>query len=114
MDTRVHIADRLRRSFDPTNRHAVAAQIANLLSPGTPEELERRRAHLLALILIAIVCAMSHVTGWTDRHAQYTVYVVAIAVAAVAGGTAPGCVAALAAVLLASAGRESTSAPPRV
>jgi PAS domain S-box-containing protein len=103
MDTRVHIADRLRHSFDPTNRHAVATQIADLLSPRTPEELERRRAHLLALLLVAIVGAISHVTGWTDRHAQYTVYVVAIAVAAVVGGTAPGCVAALAAVLLASA-----------
>ena len=103
MDTRVHIADRLRQSFDSTKRHAVAAQIANLLSPRTPEELERRRAHLLALLLVAIVCATSHVTGWTDRHAQYTVYVVAIAIAAVVGGIAPGCVAALAAVLLASA-----------
>ena len=81
MDTRVHIADRLKHSFDPANRRAAAAQIADLLSPRTPEELERRRAHLLALLLVAIVCAMSHVTGWTDRHAQYTVYVVAIAVA---------------------------------
>jgi len=103
MDTRVHVVDRLKQSFDPANRHALAAQIANLLSTRTPEELERRRAHLLALLLIAIVCAIGHVTGWTDRHAQYTVYVVAIAVAAVVGGTAPGCVAALAAILLTNA-----------
>lgn len=102
MDTRVHMADRVRQSFDRTNRRA-AAQIADLLSPRTPEELQRRRAHLFALILVAVVFAMSHVTGWTDRHAQYTVYVVAIAVAAVVGGTAPGCVAALVAILLASA-----------
>jgi PAS domain S-box-containing protein len=81
----------------------VAAQIADLLSPRTSEELERRRAHLLALLLVAVVCAMSHVTGWTDGHAQYTVFIIAIAVAAVVGGTAPGCVAALAAILLANA-----------
>jgi PAS domain S-box-containing protein len=107
MDSKVHIPDRFRHSFGPTNRHAASARIADLLSPRTPEELERRRAHLLALLLVAIVCAMSHVTGWTDRHAQYTVYIVAIAVAAVVGGTAPGCVAALAAALLTNANAGS-------
>jgi CDP-diglyceride synthetase len=30
MDTRVHIADRLRHAFDPTNRHALAAPLGDL------------------------------------------------------------------------------------
>jgi PAS domain S-box-containing protein len=108
MNTRVHIHDRLRHSFDTTSRRAAAAQIANLLSPRTPEELERRRAHLLALVLVAIAGVLSHVTGLTDGNAQYTVYVMVIAVAAVAGGVAPACVATLAAILLADAdGRSS-------
>ena len=103
MDNRVHLHDRLRHSFATTSRRAAAAQIANLLSPRTPEELERRRAHLLALLLVAIPGVVNHVTGLTDGNAQYTVYVMVIAVAAVVGGVAPACVATLTAILLANA-----------
>jgi PAS domain S-box-containing protein len=102
MTTRVHIHDRLRHAFKTTTRRSAAAQIANLLSPRTVEELERRREHLLALMLVAIAGAIGHVTGLTDPHAQYTVYLTAIAVAAAAGGLAPACVATLTALLLAS------------
>jgi len=110
MDNRVHIHDRLRHCFDATSRRAAAAQIANLLSPRTPEELERRRAHLFALLLVAIAGGVSHVTGLTDGNAQYTVYVMVIAVAAVVGGVAPACVATLAAILLANADGGSNAA----
>jgi len=103
MGNKVHLHDRLRHSFDTTNRSAAAAQIANLLSPRTPEELERRRAHLFALLLVAIAGVVNHVTGLTDGNAQYTVYVIVIAVAAVVGGVAPACVATLTAILLANA-----------
>jgi len=103
MDNRVHLHDRLRHSFATTSRRAAAAQIANLLSPRTPEELERRRAHLLALLLVAIPGVVNHVTGLTDGNAQYTVYVMVIAVAAAVGGVAPACVATLTAILLANA-----------
>src|SRR3954469_11000414 len=109
MNSRVHIADRLRQSLDIVSRRGVPAQIANLLSPPTSEELGRRRAHLLALLLVAMIGAAGHVTGVTDRNAQYTVYLTAIAIAAVIGGLAPACVATLAAVLLADADAASSA-----
>src|SRR5262249_51918498 len=110
MNNRVHIPDRLRHSFDATGRRAAAAQIANLLSPRTPEELGRRRAHLFALLLVAIAGVVSHVTGLTDRNAQYTVFVTVIAVGAAVGGVAPACVAALAAILLVNSDGGGSSA----
>src|SRR4051794_21530434 len=109
MNSRVQLADRLRQSLDIVNRRGVPAQIANLLSPPTSEELGRRRAHLLALLLVAMIGAAGHVTGVTDRNAQYTVYLTAIAIAAVIGGLAPACVATLAAVLLADADAASSA-----
>jgi len=83
------------------SRADISARIAELLSPVTPEELERRRAHLCGLLLVAIVSAMKHVTGLTGGSAQYTGYILAIAVTALSGGVAPACAAALAAILLA-------------
>ena len=109
MDNRVQIHDRLKHSFNTSSGRAAAAQIANLLSPRTPEELERRRAHLFALLLVAVAGVVSHVTGLTDGNAQYTVYVTVIAVAAAAGGVAPACVAALAAILLVTSYGESAT-----
>ena len=109
MDNRVQIHDRLKHSFNTSSGRAAAAQIANLLSPRTPEELERRRAHLFALLLVAVAGVVSHVTGLTDGNAQYTVYVTVIAVAAAVGGVAPACVAALAAILLVTSNGESAT-----
>ena len=76
--------------------------MARLLSPPTPQEHERRRAHLFALLLVAIVATAKDVSGLTDGSASYTVYVLAIAVSAL-GGFAPGCVATMASVLLVGA-----------
>jgi PAS domain S-box-containing protein len=103
MNSRVRIHDRLRHSFETPKRRAAAAQIANLLSPRTLEELERRRVHLVALMLVAVVGVAGHVTGLTGSNAQYTVYLTAIAIAAAVGGIAPAFVATLTAVLLANA-----------
>src|SRR3954466_16272449 len=113
MDYKVQLQDRFRRSFDPRTREAVGRQIAFFLSPRTPEELERRRAHLLALLLVAVIATEKHVTGLTDGSASYTLYVLAVAVSAfvggvarsaVGGGGAPAAVATMAALLLADAG----------
>jgi PAS domain S-box-containing protein len=83
--------------------------MARFLSPATPQEHERRRAHLAALLLVAVVAMAKDVSGLTDGSAAYMVYVLAIAVGAL-GGFAPGCVATLAAVLLlGSAGHPALS-----
>src|SRR3954469_4795834 len=87
-----------------TARVDLSARIADLLTPDTPEELERRRAHLFGLLLVAIVSTAKYVTGLTGGSAQYTLYAAAIALTAVAGGVAPACVATLAAILLTGAG----------
>jgi hypothetical protein len=57
----------------------------------------------VALLLVAVVWSAKHVTGLTDGSAQYTVYGLAIALAAIAGGLAPGIVATMTAVLLVNA-----------
>jgi PAS domain S-box-containing protein len=77
--------------------------MAHLLSPPTTQELDRRRAHLSALLLVAVVATAKHVTGLTEGSATYTVYMLAIAVSALVGGFAPACVAVMASVLLAGA-----------
>jgi len=83
-----------------TARMDLRARIADLLSPDTPEELERRRAHLFGLLLVAIVSTAKYVTGLTGGSAQYTLYASAIALTAVSGGIAPACVATLTASML--------------
>jgi PAS domain S-box-containing protein len=90
-----------------TSRVTLSARLAELLSPDSPEELERRRAHLFGLLLVAIVGTAKHVTGLTDGSAQYTIYILAIALTAVSGGIAPACTATLAAIVLAGAGGSS-------
>ena len=83
MSTHAHLADRLRRCVRlPAHAGAVGAWMARLLSPSTPQEHERRRAHLFALLLVAVVATAKHVIGLTDGSASYTVYVLAIAVSA--------------------------------
>ena len=77
--------------------------VTHLLSPPTTEEHDRRRAHLFALLLVAVVATAKHVTGLTDGSKTYTVYMLAIAVSALMGGFAPACVAVMASVLLAGA-----------
>jgi PAS domain S-box-containing protein len=76
--------------------------MARLLSPSTLQEHEWRRAHLAALLLVAIVATAKDVSGLTAGSASYTVYVLAVAVSAL-GGFMPACVATLAAVLLVGA-----------
>jgi PAS domain S-box-containing protein len=111
MDYKVQLQDRFRRSFDPRTREAVGRQIALFLSPRTPEELEQRRAHLTALLLVAVIATAKHVTGLTDGSASYTLYVLAVAISAFVGGVAPAAVATMAAVLLADAGAAAGSQP---
>src|SRR4051812_22033561 len=92
-----------------TARVEISARIAELLSPDTPEELERRRAHLFGLLLVAIVGTAKYVTGLTEGSAQYTLYAAAVALTAASGGLAPAGVAVLAAILL--TGAYATAAP---
>lgn len=100
MNPRAHLADRLRRwSAFPAYRVG-SAWMGRLLSPPTPQEHERRRAHLFALLLVAIVATAKDVSGLTDCSASYTVYMLAIGVSALVGGFAPACVAMMASVLL--------------
>lgn len=79
------------------------SQVAHLFTPKTQDELERRRGHLVALLLVAVIWSAKHVTGLTDGSAQYTVYGLTIALAAIVGGLAPAAVATMAAVLLTNA-----------
>ena len=51
----------------------------------TPQEHERRRAHLAALLLVAVVAIAKDVSGLTDGSATYMMYVLAIAVSALWG-----------------------------
>ena len=107
MNTQAQFADRLRRYADFPAIRSVGALMERLLSPSTPQEHERRRAHLFALLLVAVVATAKDVSGLTDGSASYTVYVLAIGVGAL-GGFAPGCVAMLASVLLVGVHEHST------
>jgi len=117
MKIHLRLADRLRPYATLQAYPGVARWMARLLSPPAPrdqgwmarllwpptlQEHERRRAHLAALLLVAVVTIAKNVSGLTDGSATYMLYVLAIAVSAL-GGFVPGCVAALAAVLLLSA-----------
>jgi PAS domain S-box-containing protein len=108
MNIHPHLVDLLRRWSGSRAWSAVGAWMTQLLSPSTPEERERRRAHLFALLLVAVVATVKLVTGVTDGSASYTLYVLAIAVSALRGGFAPACVATMASVLLAGAHAHST------
>jgi PAS domain S-box-containing protein len=99
MNIHSQFVDRLRRYAALPAGQAAGAWMAHLLSPPTPQEHERRRAHLLALLLVAVVATAKNVSGLTEGSATYTVYVLAIAVSAL-GGFAPACVALMASVLL--------------
>ena len=107
MSTHAHLADLLRRWSTSRAVGAVGAWMTRLLSPRTPQELERRRAHLFALLLVAVVATAKHVIGLTDGSASFSVYLLAIAVSALRGGFAPACVALMASVLLAGADAPS-------
>ena len=101
MSTYSHLLDRLKWASAVRACKAAGASIATILSPPTAEEDERRRAHLFALLLIAVVATAKQASGAT-ASAPFTAYVLAIAVSAFAGGFAPACVATMAAVLLAN------------
>jgi hypothetical protein len=73
MSSNASLPDRLRQTVQAVGDRRFAAEVAHLLSPATEEEHSRRRAHLLALLLVAIVSTIKHVTGVTDGSAQYTV-----------------------------------------
>ena len=103
MDTRAAHRDRLKRPFATHRYRAIGASIAYLLSPRTPEEHEQRRAHLFALLLVALVATVTHVIGLTEDSAAFTVHLLVIVVIALRSGFAPACVATLAAVLLVDA-----------
>ena len=60
-----------------------------------------RRAHLMALLLVAVVSTVKQASGVTES-APFTAYLLAIAVSALVGGFAPAAVATVAAVLLAT------------
>jgi PAS domain S-box-containing protein len=90
---------RLYRSTAAPAARAAGAWIAYWLSPPTPQEHERRQAHLSALLLVAVAGTAKHVAGLTDGSATYTLYGLAIALSAL-GGFGPACVAMMTAVLL--------------
>jgi PAS domain S-box-containing protein len=112
MQPNARLVDRLNASFAAKTLRAASAHSATLLSPGTPEEHERRRAHLSALLLVAIVATAKHVTGLTEGSAPYTVYGLAIAVSAFVGGFWPASVATMASVLLVDAAAHSGIGSP--
>ena len=85
--------------------------VTHLLSPPTTEEHDRRRAHLFALLLVAVVATVKHVTGLTEGSAMYTLYMLAIALSALMGGFAPACIAVMASALLAGAYAHTASGP---
>jgi PAS domain S-box-containing protein len=103
MNSEVQRSDRFKRSVQRLSKGSFGTKMAHWLHPATQDEVERRRAFLLALLLVAVVNTVKHVTGLTDGNAQYTLYGVAIVLAALSGGIAPGLVAAVAAMLLARA-----------
>src|SRR6185295_3040211 len=103
MAPRADLRDRLRSASVVQAFRPAATWMADLLSPHTTQEHDRRRAHLFALLLVAIVGTAKHVTGLTEGSATYTVYMLAIAVSGLLGGFAPACVAVMASVLLAGA-----------
>ncbi|MEO8259256.1 MAG: PAS domain-containing protein [Acidobacteriota bacterium] len=96
------LADRLRPFATLQAYPEAAGWMTRLLSPPTVEEGDRRRAHLAALIVVAVAATLKDVIGLTGGSATYMMYVLAIAISAL-GGFTPGCVATLAAVLLLSA-----------
>ena len=103
MNPNARVPDRLKRTVQDWSQRPFGAQMAHLLRPATDDDLRRRRAHLFALLVVAVVSTAKHVTGLTDGDAQYTLYAVAIALGAAAGGVGPGLVAALTAMLLVGA-----------
>ena len=103
MTPRAHLLDRLRSASALQGFRPAAAWMTHLLSPPTMEEHDRRRAHLFALLLVAVAATAKHVTGLTDGSKTYTVYMLAIAISALMGGFAPACVAVMASLLLAGA-----------
>jgi PAS domain S-box-containing protein len=109
MNPEVRLLDRVKRSVHGLTEGSFGREMAHWLQPATQDEVERRRAYLLALVLVAVVFAAKHVSGLTNGNAQYTLYGAAIAVAALAGGIAPGLIAAIAAMLLAGADATATS-----
>ena len=113
MKTYSHLRDRLKWTSVSRACHAVGAWIAAFLSPPDVQEHERRRAHLVALLLVAVVATAKHFNGWADS-APFAAYVIAIAVSALVGGFAPACVATLAAVLLANAQGQAIGPSSRI
>src|SRR4051794_40590653 len=95
MNSDVRLFDRLKRSVHRLSHGSFGTKMAHWLQPATQDDVERRRAHLVALLLVAVVNTAKHVTGLTDGHAQYTLYGAAIVLAALGGGIAPGLVAAI-------------------
>src|SRR4029077_10963310 len=96
MSPRAALADRLRSASVLQTCRPAATWMAHLLSPSTTQEHDRRRAHLFALLLVAVVATAKHVTGLTEGSAMYTVYMLAIALSGLIGGFAPACVAVMA------------------
>jgi GAF domain len=78
---------------------AASRVIAREVRGSTAEEAERRRAHAVALLIVAAVAAMKHVIGVTPSSVPFTLYGAAVVASAAYGGFASGVVASLAAVL---------------
>jgi len=81
-----------------------ARAVARFLEARSPEERRKRANHAFALLLVAGVAVIKHVTGLTDERAPFTLYVLAVAAAAARGGFESGLVATLASVLAAGFG----------
>ena len=110
MSTYSHLSDRMNWTSAARAGRAVGPWIASFLSPPTAQEHQRRRAHLVALLLVAVVATAKHLNGLPES-APFSVYLLAVAVSALIGGFAPGCVATLAAVVLANAPGHAAVGP---
>jgi len=65
-------------------------------------ERKRLAGHARALLLVAVVACVRSVIGLTGHHVPFTLYTLAVAVAAASDGAAPAIVAMLASMLVAS------------
>lgn len=88
----------------PDRIRAYLRAAARLLAAQSPEERRKRADHGLALLLVALVAAVKGVTGLTGEGATFTLYALAVALAASRGGLETGLVATLASFLAAGIG----------
>ncbi len=88
----------LRRMVETLPR--IGRAVRRAFAAKTPQDKERREADALVLLLVGVLAAAKYVTGLTDPRAPFTLYALAVALAAAKAGLEPALVAALGSILL--------------